>query len=115
MAVVWACEHLNAYLYGSPEFTVITDHKPLEKIWTKPKPTLWIERWGLRLQPYKFKIKYRSGEENTADYLSRHPREDNVSSGHEEKVAEYYVNFICETSIPKAMSLDEIKHVRGTG
>ena len=61
LAVVWACEHLNAYLYGSPEFTVITDHKPLEKIWTKPKPTLRIERWGLRLQPYKFKIKYRSG------------------------------------------------------
>ena len=61
------------------------------------------------MQPYKFKIKYRPGEENTADYLSRHPREDNVSSGHEEKVAEYYVNFICDTSIPKAMSLDEIK------
>ena len=109
LAVVWACEHLNVYPYGSPEFTVITDHKPLEKIWTKPKPTLRIERWGIRLQPYKFKIKYRPGEENTADYLSRHPREDNVSSGHEEKVAEYYVNFICETSIPKAMSLDEIK------
>lgn len=109
LAVVWACEHLNTYLYGSPEFTVITDHKPLEKIWTKPKPTLRIERWGLRLQPYKFKIVYKPGEENTADYLSRHPREGSVSSGHEEKVAEYYVNFICETSVPRAMTLDEIK------
>lgn len=47
LAVVWVCEHLSPYIYWSPEFTLITDHKPLEKIWTKPKPSPRIERWEL--------------------------------------------------------------------
>ena len=33
LAIVWACEHFNRYLISTPEFTVITDHKPLETIW----------------------------------------------------------------------------------
>lgn len=45
------------------------------------------------------------GEKNTAGYLSRHPQEESVSSGHEEKVAKYYVNFICETSKPSVIIL----------
>ncbi len=53
LGIVWSCEHFNIYLRGAPHFTVITDHKPLEKIWKKQQPPLRIERWGLRLQPYK--------------------------------------------------------------
>lgn len=98
LGVVCACEHLSSYLYGSPEFIVITDHEPLEKIWTKTKPTLRIKRWGLGLQPYNFKIVYRP----------RHLGEGSVSSGNEEKVAEYYVNFVYKTSVPKAMPLEKI-------
>lgn len=63
------------------------------------------------MQPYKFKIEYRPGGENTSAYLSRHPREGSVSSGHEEKVAGYYVNFTCETSVLRAMTLNEIKPI----
>ena len=38
--------------------TVISDHKPLETIWKKPRPPLRIERWGLCLQPYRMEGNY---------------------------------------------------------
>ena len=73
LAIVWACEHFDMYTNGAQHFTVITDHKPLENIWQKTNPTPRIQRWGLRLQPYKFTISYQPGSSNPSDYLSRHP------------------------------------------
>ena len=85
LGVVWACEHFNQYLQGDPLFTIITDHEPLRCIWKKSRPPLRIERWGLRLQPYKSK--------NPTDYMSRNPI--NISGTHRhQKMAEQYVNFI---------------------
>ena len=106
LGIVWAaCEHFNTDLCGSPNFTVPTDHKPLTSIWQKPKPPLRIERWELRLQPYKMTIKYMPGSENNAYYMSRHPIET-----HELKTyAEQYVKCIANTSTPHAMNLDDIK------
>ena len=71
LSIIWGVEHFHLFLYGK-EFTLITDHKPLEVIYGSPtsKPSARIEHWVLRLQPYAFKIKYRSGSENAADYLS---------------------------------------------
>ncbi|KAK3088256.1 hypothetical protein FSP39_016655 [Pinctada imbricata] len=107
LAVVWACEHFDVYLRGLVHFKVITDHKPLEKIWKKPQPPLRIERWGLRLQPYKFDIEYSPGEDNAADYMSRHPVR--ISNSKEEKIAEEYINVIASESLLKAITLDEVK------
>lgn len=107
LGIVWACEHFDIYLRGAPSFAVITDHKPLVTIWSKPRPPLRIERWGLRLQPYKLTIIYKPGRDNPADYMSRHPlTHRNVSIS--QSVAEQYVNFIATTSAPKAMTLAEI-------
>ena len=108
LAVTWACEHIDLYLRGLLHFTVITDHKPLETIWKKPRPPLRIERWGLRLQPYKMSIKYRPGNENIADYMSRHPMLENAMS-QEEDMAEQYVNFVASETLLKAMELDEVR------
>ena len=107
LAIVWSVEHFHLFLYGGP-FTLITDHKPLEVIYGKrnAKASARIERWILRLQPYNFKIVYKSGADNPADYLSRHPTAKSVRT--QEKMTETYINFIVDSSIPKAMTLAEV-------
>jgi hypothetical protein len=95
-----------AIVWGN-EFTLITDHKPLEVIYgsKSAKVSARIERWILRLQPYTFKVVYKPGATNPADYLSRHP----IQSNHKQQLlTEEYVNFIASNSIPKAMTIDEI-------
>ena len=63
LAVVWACERFHVY---GIKFELYTDHKPLETIYSsKSKPCARIERWILRLQPYKFKVKYLPQERRT--------------------------------------------------
>lgn len=110
LAVVWACEHFDLYLRGLLNFTFITDHKPLDRIWQKTKlPSLRIERWSLRLQPYKFAIKYEPVVDNIADCMSRHPLKSRTQSSQDQKIAENYVNFIMTEAVPKAISLDEIR------
>ena len=111
LAIVWSCEHFHLYLYGN-SFTLVTDHKALEAIWNNPKskPPARIERWGLRLQPYNFRVEYRKGAENPADYMSRHPvPTQTCEPPRAVKVAEEYVNFVAQHATPKAMTLAEIK------
>ena len=107
LSIVWAVEHFHLFLFGS-EFTLITDHKPLEIIYgqSTAKTSARIERWVLRLQPYAFKIIYKSGASNPADYLSRHPT--NESKRKQEKMTEPYINFVTQNRVPKAMILREI-------
>jgi hypothetical protein len=93
LSLVWGIEYFRMFLIGS-EFDVITDHKALESIFNNPRsrPPARIERWILRLQPFNFKVIYRKGSLNEADYLSRHPavieREQITSTS-----AEEYVNY----------------------
>jgi len=107
LSIVWAVEHFHIFLYGK-EFTLITDHKPLEIIYgnSSSKTSARIERWVLRLQPYTFIVKYKPGSENAADYLSRHVVDASCSK--QEKYTEEYISFITHTSVPKAMTVEEI-------
>lgn len=109
LAVVWGCEYFHLYVYGKP-ITVCTDHKPLISIYGNPKskPPARIERWALRLQPYQVSIVYQKGENNPADYMSRHPAQQTKTTTRQAKVAEEFVNYIIQTSTPKAIKLEEI-------
>ena len=108
LAIVGVCKHYDIYTNGAKSFTVITDHKPVENTWIKPKPAPRLHRWGLWLQPYKFTIKYKPGDSNPSDYLSRHPViTDKILL--QQKVAEEHISFIATTPIPKSMTLDELK------
>lgn len=70
LALVWACEHLQPYIYGK-RFELVTDHKALEVIYSpRSKPCARIERWVLRLQPYDFRVIHMAGK-YIADPLSR--------------------------------------------
>ena len=105
---MWACEHFNQCLQGDPIFTIITDHEPLLCIWKESRPPLRIERWGLRLQPYNYVMKYITGSKNPTDYMSRNPI--NIPGTHRhQKMAEQYVNFIAPSSIPRAMKIEDVK------
>ena len=106
LSFVWAIKHFHLFLYGQ-QFTLITDHKPLEIIYgtTRSKPSARIERWVLRLQPYHFKVQYKPGSENAADYLSRHPS-DKMTNKSEQ--TEEYISYISSNAVPKAMTLQEI-------
>ena len=72
-AIVHAIKTFYHYLYGS-DFTIVTDHRPLEFLMSKKEPTGRLARWSLFLQPFNLHIKYRPGKSNqNADCLSRIP------------------------------------------
>lgn len=95
-----------SFIYDG-EFRLITDHKPMKVMYGKrtAKASTRIERWILRLQSYKFRIVYKAGAENPADYLSRHSTTQSVC--HQETKTEY-TNFLVHSSIAKAMTIDEM-------
>lgn len=70
LAIVWAIQQLQKYLYGQ-EFVLETEHGPLVYLVSKvTNPRLM--RWALSLQPYRFKIAAIKGKDDVgADYLSR--------------------------------------------
>ena len=79
LAVVFACLRFNTYLQGR-QFTVESDHKPLEMIHLKAISNAppRLQRMLLQLQKYDMTIKYRPGPEMLlADRLSRCPARSN--------------------------------------
>lgn len=105
LALVWAIEHFNMYLYGLKEFELITDHKPLEVIFgSRSKPCARIERWVLRLQAYNYKVVHCPGKNNIADSLSRLCPHQNSCSFEDE----HHINKIVEFARPVAVSMEDI-------
>ncbi|XP_041424995.1 uncharacterized protein LOC121395491 [Xenopus laevis] len=71
LAVVWALQKLQPYLYGR-NFTVITDHNPLSWLNKVAGDNGKLLRWSLILQQYDFTIQHKKGSEHgNADGLSR--------------------------------------------
>ncbi len=84
-AIIYAIEKWHKYLDGR-EFIIETDHKPLLPFNLKQQLNAKCERWRLKLQQYKFTVRYIKGKHNTvADYLSRSPQ-DNASNDEDDYV-----------------------------
>lgn len=106
LSVIWGMEHFHMYLFAS-SFSVVTDHKPLLGLVESARPaSARLERWRLRLMPYDFKLKYRPGSSNPADYISRHPVR--ASEPHAD-TAEDYVHYITSNSVPKTLTMEQIQ------
>ncbi|XP_022815233.1 uncharacterized protein K02A2.6-like [Spodoptera litura] len=109
LALVWAVEHFKIFLFGK-EFDLITDHKPLEFLFgQKSKPCARVERWVLRLQAFRYNIKYKPGKVNIADPLSRLCEYQNIPSGN----VEDYVQQIVEQARPCAIPMDALLECSG--
>ncbi len=75
LAVVWAVRTFHLYLHGA-EFTLFTDHQPLQWLFSRQDLSGQSARWVLLLQEYDFKVIHRPGKSNgNADALSRLPLE----------------------------------------
>lgn len=73
LAIVFACDCFDAYVYGRDLVNVETDHKPLEPIFIKPLAATLkrLQRMLLRLQKYNLRVRYKKGKEMLlADTLS---------------------------------------------
>ncbi|XP_062568299.1 uncharacterized protein K02A2.6-like [Saccostrea cucullata] len=106
LGIVFGCEKFHMYIYGL-EFEIWTDHKPLTYIFSpKSKPPARIERWILRLQPYKYKIVYIPGPKNAADALSRLSQNQACRIRH---IADEYAHFIADNAVPKALTIQEVR------
>lgn len=65
LAIVFGCEHFEAYTYGRDRVKVETDHQPLETIVRKPlhKAPSRLQRMLLRLQKFNLNVRYKRGKE----------------------------------------------------
>ena len=107
LSVVWACERFHNYLLGI-EFTLETDHKPLLYIYNRVnRLSARVERWLLRLQPYKFNLQHVKGTENIADSLSRLISASNTEFENSEM--EFHVHHIASEATPRALTTREIE------
>ena len=74
LAIVFACDRFEAYIYGRDCVSIESDHKPLEIIVLKPLSSAhkWLQRMLLQLQKYTLDVEYKKGElMYLADTLSR--------------------------------------------
>ncbi len=70
LAIRWAVLTLRYYLLGR-EFTLCSDHAPLQWLHRMKDTNARITRWYLALQPFKFKVIHRPGVQMAvADFLS---------------------------------------------
>ena len=86
LALVWACQRFNLYVYGR-DFALETENKPVECIYrSRSKPAARIERWLLPLQCNNYQVVYRPDKSKIEDVGSRLNQRDPKDSSYEKEV-----------------------------
>ena len=87
----------------------MTDHQALKTIYSPTsKPSARIERWVLRLQPSKYKVRCVTSRENIADAL---PRLTKIPASKGYVQDEEYVREVTLQAVPVALRIEEIEEV----
>jgi len=73
LAAVWGVKTFHLFLHGA-RFTLVTDHQPLQWLFSRKDLQGQSARWVLLLQEFDFEVQHRPGHTNgNADTLSRFP------------------------------------------
>ena len=73
LGIVWGIKKFALYLYDR-QFTLQTDHRPLEILKVCKFDNSRIMRWVLALQSFVFRVEHIQGKDNVgADFLIRVP------------------------------------------
>ena len=73
LSIDFALRRYRQYLAGGPCTVIYTDHKPLISIFgSARKGSVRSDRIQLRHQDINYRVEWRAGKDNPADYLSRH-------------------------------------------
>ena len=86
----------------------MVDNKAVELVFGNPKskPCARLERWGLRLIPFLFKVRHEPGSTNIADFTSRNSiLEQPQGNGY----VEDYINMLVDNNLPPTIKLDAIR------
>lgn len=80
LAIIYGTKKFFKYLIGR-KFILVTDHKPLLKIFGQDQSipqmsTSRLQRWAYHLSIFNYEIRHIKSEKNCADCLSRYPVHD---------------------------------------
>ena len=89
---------------GLESFQLVTDCKALEVIYGL-KPSARVERWVLRLMPFKYTVRRVPKGQNIADCLSRLARIPTSSQCN--NMSEEYVRMLAISATPRASAEDK--------
>ena len=86
LAIAWAIMKCSFFLKGIPHFSVITDHRPLLGVFSKPLSRIAnprLVRIRERILDFHFSMAWLKGKSNVlADALSRHPPPPSAATPH---------------------------------
>ena len=109
LAVVWACERIDLYLFGLPKFQHITDNKAAQFLFSpRSKPSARIERWVLRLMNYQYEVVHVPSAKNIADSLSRLSGKCRATSSVKNE-DDQYIRTVAQLAVPAALSVQDIE------
>ena len=109
LAIVFGCKKFHDYIYGLPDITVETDHKPLQNILQKPlyMAPAHLQHMMMSIQKYLINVIYKPGKELLiADTLSRAPLPDEAD---DLQFQQYDINILHTLPItePKLAELEQ--------
>ena len=96
------------YLSGLESLQLVTNCKALEAIYgPKSKPSARVERWVLRLMPFKYTVRHVPSGQTIADCLSRLTKIP--ASSHCSSTTEEFVRMVAISATPRALTTREIE------
>jgi len=69
--IIWAAKKWKHYLYAAPHTVIVTDSYGIQYLQQKGSQSSLVQRWLCEMEGFQYSVRYRKGEENIADYLSR--------------------------------------------